>query len=226
MNILAIDTATNSGGAALSCDAEVIGLVMVKSSEHYSENILYCIDFLLRRHHLKLGRIDCFAAATGPGSFTGVRVGLATLKAFCQSLNKPAVGISTLEALAYRFRWAEGPIAVMIDARRGQIFGAVYRHESRGLKVELQPGIAYPWEWLPKLPLDDYLFVGDGARLHHRTIRSTHPKARVVETDNFLLRQLCGLAYRDLCKGQVLSAERICANYLRPSDAELQKPKR
>ncbi|MFQ5928231.1 MAG: tRNA (adenosine(37)-N6)-threonylcarbamoyltransferase complex dimerization subunit type 1 TsaB [Acidobacteriota bacterium] len=226
MYILAIDTATNSGGAALSQDSEVIGLVVIKTPLRYSEKILYIIDFLLHQHDLDLAEMDCFAVATGPGSFTGLRIGLATVKAFCQGLNKPVIPLSTRESLAYRFRSLSPRVAPMIDARRGQIFGAVYQIENSHIEIEGKEQVMSPTQWLKGVPADDCIFVGDGARLYKKTIVAAHPEARVLETDNRLLEELCQLAYVRFTQGKMLSAKQLAANYVRPSDAELKRRSR
>ena len=223
MYLLAIDTATNSGGVALARNAEVVGVLMLKTPLAYSEKILYCVEFILNQFDLELKAVECIAVTTGPGSFTGLRIGLATVKGFCQGLGKPAVGISTLEALAYRFRWVHSRIAPMMDARRQQIYGAAYRVEGSELGLEQEPRVASPAEWLSGLPPGEYLFVGDGAQLYRNTISTHRPGSRLLETDNRLLEALCQLAYKKFREGKAVSAEQLQANYVRPSDAELTK---
>lgn len=223
MYLLAIDTATNSGGAALSRNREVIGTVMLKTPLRYAEKILYYVDFLLAQHHLQLSEIDCFAAATGPGSFTGLRIGLATVKAFCQSLSRPAIGICTLEALAYRFRALSPLVAPMMDARRQQIYGALYHMREGVMEVVRQPEAAPPAAWLKRLPAPECLFVGDGSQLYRTAILAARPQARILATDNMLLCELCELAYLRFAQGQTVTAEQLKANYVRPSDAELNR---
>ncbi len=219
-HILAIDTATNSGGAALSRNGEVIASLMVKTPLEYAEKILYLVDFLLEQHRLKLEEMDCFAVATGPGSCTGVRVGLATVKGFCQGLNKPAVGLSTLEALAYRFGWLHPRVAPMIDARRREIYGAIYRIDQSRIEPEEREQVMAPALWLKEAPAKDCLFVGDGAQLYRKTILDAYPEAHVLQTDNRLLEALCQLAFGRFTQGKTLTAQQLKANYVRPSDAK------
>lgn len=222
MYLLALDTATNSGGAALARNHEVIGVVMVKTPLRYSETLLDYVDFLLCQFDLEIGQIDCFGVTTGPGSFTGLRVGLATAKAFCQALDRPCVGISTLEALAYRFRWVHHQVAPLMDARRQQIFGAVYAVDGAQIRVEKEPRAASPAEWLKSLEPVQHLFVGDGALLYKKTIAALHPQSRVLETDNRLLEALCQLAYLRFTEGKTLPAAELRADYVRPADVELR----
>jgi len=220
-HILAIDTATNSGGAALSRNGEVIASLMVKAPLKYAEKILYLVDFLLDQHKLKLEEMDCFAVANGPGSFTGLRIGIATVKGFCQGLNKPVVGISTLEALAYRFRWAHSRVAPMIDARRNQIYGAVFESNGSRIEVEQKEQVSSPAQWLKEISGQECLFVGDGAQLYKETILAVYPEARVLETDNWVLETLCQIAYQRFKEAKTQSAQELKANYIRPSDAKV-----
>ena len=158
MYILGMDTATKNGGVALSRDRELIGSVMMKTPLRYSQTILHLVDFLLQQHDLRLREVDCLAVATGPGSFTGLRVGLATVKAFGQSLNRRVVGISTLRALAYRFRWCHSRLSPMIDAGREQVYGAVYRVTGSGLEREADEQVLPPRQWLETLQAREVCF--------------------------------------------------------------------
>ena len=225
IHIMAIDTATNSGGAALSRNGEVLASLMVKAPLQYGEKILYLVDFLLDQHKLKLEEMDCFAVANGPGSFTGLRIGIATVKGFCQGLNKPVVGISTLEALACRFRWAHSRVAPMIDARRDQIYGAVFRFHESHFELEEKEQVSSPAQWLQEISGQECLFVGDGAQLYKETIVAAHPEARVLETDNRVLETLCQIAYQRFQETKTQSAQELKANYIRPSDARRQEKK-
>ena len=220
IHILAIDTATNTGGAALSRNGEVIASLMVKAPLQYAEKILYLVDFLLDQHKLKLKEMDCFAVANGPGSFTGLRIGIATVKGFCQGLNKPVVGISTLEALAYRFCWAHSRVAPMLDARRDQIYGAIFKFNGSQIELEQKEQVSSPAQWVKEIPGQECLFVGDGAQLYKETIVAAHPEARVLETDNRVLETLCQLAYQRFKEAKTQSAQELKANYIRPSDAK------
>ena len=221
MYLLALDTATNSGGVALSRNAEVIALLMLKTPLRYQEKILDGVDFLLGQHHLKLGDVDAFATATGPGSFTGIRIGLATVKAFAQPLDKPTIGVSTLEALAYRFRTVHPRVGPWIDARRQQVFAALYEFAGHSTRNLMEETVAKPADWLDRLSVQDCLFVGDGARHYRSCIESMESSHRVLDTDNRILEELCQLAFQRFQRGGQHSVHSLQAQYLRPSDAEL-----
>ncbi len=221
MLLLALDTATNSGGVALARNSEVIGLAMVKTPLRYSDHLMEYIDFLLDHLECRIGDIDCFAVAVGPGSFTGLRIGIAAAKALAQGLDRPAVGISTLEALAWRFRHLSGRVAPMVDARRQQIFGAVYAVDGDRPRLLEPESVAPPAAWLSRLPAEPCLYVGDGAQMYASTLAGCRPEGRLLRTDNCILNELCDLAFGRVLRGEAGDATQLTANYVRPSDAEL-----
>jgi tRNA threonylcarbamoyladenosine biosynthesis protein TsaB len=223
MHLLAIDTATNSGGVAISRNSEITGVVMIKTPLRYSDRLIGYVDFLLKELNLTIGHFDCFVVSTGPGSFTGLRIGLACVKAWCQSQQKPCVGVSTLEALAHRFRTQASRIAPLIDARRQQVYGAVYDCSGKTPQVVQPARVAPPAAWLKELDSSPELFVGDGAQLYGTTIQALRPESQILKTDNYLLTGLCQIGFQRYCQGQTLTAAELKAVYIRPTDAELSQ---
>lgn len=223
MYFLAIDTATNSGGVALSRNSEVMGVIMMKTPMKYSDRLISNIDFLLSQLGVPINQVDCFVAAHGPGSFTGLRIGLATVKGLAQSRDKPVIGLSTLECLAYRFRHAGPLISPMIDARRQQVYTGMYECIGNSIKLVRPETVGAPAELL-KLVSEPCIFTGDGSEMYGQTIKALLPDHTVIRSDNVILTELCELAYRKFIKGEVLSASELKANYIRPSDAEQGPP--
>lgn len=123
---LAVDTSTPSGSLAVLKDAELLGSVMTCSSENYSSRMFRHLDFLLADLNLKVSDFDLFSVNTGPGSFTGLRVGLTAVKGWAELFTKPIAAISGLEAVASMACAPESLIAAVLDARRGEFYGAVY----------------------------------------------------------------------------------------------------
>src|SRR5438552_17176654 len=122
--ILALDTTHEYGSLALARAGETLEEELIHEPSGFSRILFGRIERLLARHGVAVGDIDCFAAASGPGSFTGVRVGLACIKGLAEALGKPAVGVSNLAAMA---RCGNAALrAPVIDAHRGEIYGAVY----------------------------------------------------------------------------------------------------
>ena len=126
---LAVDTTSPGGSAATLRDERVIGSVSTWTDETYSSRIFRQVEFLLEELALGLGQVDLFAVANGPGSFTGLRVGIAAVKAWAEVYGKPAVGVSALEAIAAQSRSASPILAPVFDARRGEVYFSFYRRE-------------------------------------------------------------------------------------------------
>ncbi len=126
---LAVDTTTPGGSTAVLRDERVIGSVSTWTEETYSSRMFRQVDFLLEELGLGLDQVDLFAVASGPGSFTGLRVGLAAIKAWAEVYGKPVAGVSALEAIAEESRSASPLLVPAFDARRGEVYFGVYRRE-------------------------------------------------------------------------------------------------
>ena len=132
MRVLAVDTSSERGSVCVADSGELLGEVRLASSIQHSDRLFRSIEFLFQYLPFKLSDIDLFAAARGPGSFTGLRVGLAAMEAFVSAHNKPGAGISTLEALAWKTGIYDVPIAATMDARRGDVYGGLFRRVRGG----------------------------------------------------------------------------------------------
>jgi len=170
MKILSVDTTSSRGSICFARDGEVLGEIRLASSVQHSERLFRSIEFLLDYLPLGLDGVDLFVAARGPGSFTGLRVGLAAMEGFAAAHERPAAGVSNLEALA----WKTGPrqelIAPVIDARRGEVYAALYRRTSGGLVEQRAPGAFKPESWFQFLPDEAITFCGDGAARYREFI--------------------------------------------------------
>lgn len=127
MIVLGIDTSTNTGGAALVDGNQLIGEYTLNIQTAHSEKILPTIERLLEDAELTLNDIDGLAVVVGPGSFTGLRIGLATITGFAYSLNKPLIPVTTLQALAWQHRHFPYLVCPIVDARRQEVFAQFYR---------------------------------------------------------------------------------------------------
>ena len=136
MLALAIDTTTRTGGFALARDGEIVASRTAAPEDGLAGALFGEIEALLAEAGCALGDVDAFAALSGPGSFTGIRVGLSAVKALAEAAGKPVLAVSNLEALA--FGGAGAVRAVMLPGRRGDVFGAVYDAELRPLLKERQ----------------------------------------------------------------------------------------
>jgi tRNA threonylcarbamoyladenosine biosynthesis protein TsaB len=204
--ILAVDTTRESGSIALARGGEVIEEVAMHAPAGFSQILYGELERLLSRNGVKAADIACFAAASGPGSFTGVRVGLACVKGLAEALGRPAIAVSNLEALARcgtaRLRGA------VIDARRGDIYGAVYDDAGRLVSGEV---VAKLDHWLAGLPEGVDEFVSSDPL----------PLPRVVAAPRALAGIIAKIAYDRLQRGEACDPAALDANYVRRSDAEL-----
>ena len=216
-HILALDTTNEYGSLALAADAQVVAEVLLHSKEGFSGVLFDQLRGLLEQSGWRLEDIDCFAAAAGPGSFTGVRVGLAAVKGLAEALGKRVVAVSNLEAVAW---FGEAALrAAVVDARRGQIYGAVYTAE---LAVA-SPEVVTPFPaWLATLPEGDLEFVCQDFAPFRAALEGTRfEHAPVREAPRALAGAVARIASARLVAGLSQRPAEIDANYVRKSDAEL-----
>ena len=207
--ILAIDTTSEFGSLALVDKAgRVIDELSMRSPDGFSHVLYGHLTDFLARNHVGVAGISCFASAAGPGSFTGVRVGLAAVKGLAEAAGKPATAVSNLQALA---AFGEMPLrATLLDARRGDIFGAVYN-----AKLEIvRPEVVMQLEsWLETLPAENIEFISTEIEKFACAPRRLAPTA--------LAGAIGQIAWQRQRKGEVGDPALLDANYVRRSDAEL-----
>lgn len=151
MNVLAVDTSSEMGSVAITSDSQVLAEVRLIYGMKYSEQLFRSIDFLFKQVDIRLEDIDIFAAARGPGSFTGLRVGLAAIEGFAFSSNKPSVGVSTLEAMAWQVGVKNVPLAPMLDVRRDEFYCGLFERQGGELIEKLAPVVLKPTDWFSNL---------------------------------------------------------------------------
>jgi tRNA threonylcarbamoyladenosine biosynthesis protein TsaB len=215
--ILAVDTTHEFGSLALLRGDEILEAVLLHSPSGFGHVLYGHLGELLRRHGVRVAEIDCFAAASGPGSFTGVRVGLACVKGLAEAADRPAVAISNLQAVACFGRAALR--ATVLDARRGDIYGAVYDDAARLVMPET---VAKVEAWLETLPEGDLEFVStDFAPLEAALAGTRFANARTVVAPKALAGVVGRLALVRWRSGEAADPAALDANYVRRSDAEL-----
>lgn len=227
MKILALDTTSLRGSVALQEDQRLLGLIYLATSTDHSATLLGRIDYLLKSANLSLEQIDAFAVAAGPGSFSGIRIGLATAKSLAQNQDKPMVAISALEALAFRGRFVGSLLCPMIDALRSQVYTMLYEPSPDGVIARTDPVVVAPAEWLAALPDARISFLGDGANRYAEQIHAAHrPDWKLLPISLCLADAVAEIGMRRLQAGQGVRAETIDALYIRASDAEITKAAR
>lgn len=235
MLILSLDTSSPAGSFALLQDAHVLAQRMSADHEPYAASVLRDIGELLDGAHISLEQIELFAVDAGPGSFTGLRVGLATVKAWAEALGKPVAAVSGLEALAAQAAHpleASSLIAAVIDARRGQIFGGLFLAANGGglLKRIGEEVVATADEFFEfvrgNLAGRDLVIACASPELVGSAIGPAIERQGLggcsVEVVSSALAPVIGkLGYAKALRGEAVDALRLDANYIRRSDAEM-----
>ncbi|HLK70148.1 MAG TPA: tRNA (adenosine(37)-N6)-threonylcarbamoyltransferase complex dimerization subunit type 1 TsaB [Bryobacteraceae bacterium] len=219
--VLALDTTHEIGSVALLRRAgggtEILEEVEIHAPTGFAHVLYPHLSRLLDRHGVALDSLDAFAAASGPGSFTGIRVGLACIKGLAEATGRPAIGVSNLQALATfgsaRLR------AVVMDARRGDIYGGLYNSQNQPVAPEV---VAKLPAWLATLPDCPLEFVSSNFEPFRGFLSGTRFEETPTVTAGPLLAAAIGkLALARLEAGERPDPAALDANYVRRSDAEL-----
>lgn len=178
MITLAIECATDAASAALLLDEEIAGEIYLGAGRRHSETVLQSLDSLLKLTGKKIEDVDLLACTMGPGSFTGVRIGIATVKGLALATGKPIVAVSTLETLAMNLSFSPRLIAPLLDARRNQVYAGLYRMGEDGLPESLEADyLAGIGVVLQRTSRKDVDFIGDGALAYRQNIFASNPAA-------------------------------------------------
>src|SRR5262245_52028805 len=194
MRVLAVDTTGAHGSVGIVEDGELLGLIGTREqSPRHAESLLPTIEHLLRLHELRLEQIDGFAVAVGPGSFTGLRIGIAAVEGLSFATGKPAAGVSALEATAFRFRHAEGLLVPLIEAYRGEVYGAAYRARSGELELVVEPACSGAAAFLESLGERPALVAGTAILRHREEIEANAGDAFLSDASFFIAEEVARL---------------------------------
>ena len=209
--ILAIDTAREYGSMALARGEEIVEEVLIHAPDGFAQVLYGELAGLLARNGVKLWEINCFAAASGPGSFTGVRIGLACVKGLAEVMHKPAAAVSNLQALAW---FGTAPLrAVVTDARRGEVYGALYDATGRLVEPEMVAKVADWIKTLPDVPLE---FVAQDFSPYDGAFQGTQ-----VVAPPALAGAIARITLAILRRGAAQDPAALEANYVCRPDAEM-----
>jgi tRNA threonylcarbamoyladenosine biosynthesis protein TsaB len=161
MKLLAIETATRLVGCALWDDDGPVAANLLVAGQRHVEVLVPAIDELCRQAGISVADLDAVAVDIGPGLFTGLRVGLATATTIATARSIPAVGVTSLEALAHPHRRRRGPLAAVVDARRGEVYWALFESDGQRQKELRAPAVASPQDAAREIA--NTLAIGDGA---------------------------------------------------------------
>ncbi len=224
MLTLAIECATKSVGLALLDERDVQAELYLGPGRHHAEVLLPALDRLFAMAGLTPACVDLLACTVGPGSFTGLRIGVSTVKGLALATGKPVVGVSTLEALAVNALPSPHLICPMLDARKNQVYAGIYRMGPDDLPVAERPDrLTSAADFLKELADREVVFLGDGALLHSKLIRETI-KGRAIlcgSSHQRLMASAVGLiGIRQYRSGTILHTPTFTPRYLRLSEAE------
>jgi len=215
--IVSLDTTQEFGSLALLAGDSIEEEMLLHSPDGFGHILFEHLDRLLSRHDRRVDQIACFAAASGPGSFTGVRVGLACVKGLAEATNRKLVAVSNLEAIA-RFGSADRR-AVVLDARRGEIYGAVY--DAVGSVLQEPIVTRFP-NWLETLPAGEMEFLSTDFEPFRAAIKGTRfETSRVITAPRALAGAVGRIAQERWLAGLAVDPAEVDADYVRRSDAEL-----
>jgi len=223
MKLLAVESATLSGGVALLDDDRLLGEITLNIAITHSERLMSAVDRLLADCGLAPADLDGLAVSVGPGSFTGLRVGLATVKALAMALDLPVAPVPTLDALAARLPFADAPVCPILAARRGEVYLSLYRWSGSGMERQ--------WDYLALPPESaaarleaPVILLGDGIAACRPWLDRLGAGARVAPAAQRLpsASAVAQLGRAALAAGAGVGAEALAPLYLRPSEAELK----
>jgi len=209
--VLALDTTTAQESVAVVQAQAVLGEVRLAATDSHSRRLVPAIEFLLASLELSAARLDGFAVTAGPGSFTGLRVGLSTVQGLALGANRPCYPASTLDILAARIEGAAPHLVALMDAFRGEVYAA--RYDGQGALVE-GPLVSAPEPWLRSLP-PDCAFLGDAVPAQRVLIESACLRPRFPARSLFLAATLGRVAERALLDGKGVAAAALRPLYLR-----------
>jgi tRNA threonylcarbamoyladenosine biosynthesis protein TsaB len=225
MVVLALDTTTPAGSCALAVDGSVVREEASDVSLPPATRLPLDLMTLLEHTGVALGAIDVFAVATGPGSFTGLRIGISTMQGLAFAAGKPLIGVSGLDALArVADREAAGrQIATWVDAWRGEVYAALYMN---GVETGA-PVVAKPEEILDKLANQPTILIGDGALAYQEKVLQHLGRHALAENPAPLLAGTIATIAGDIAsKGAYAPPHAVRPLYVRRTDAELARDSR
>jgi tRNA threonylcarbamoyladenosine biosynthesis protein TsaB len=221
MRILGIDSSTPKGSVALLENGHLLKEISLPDESTYSNCLLSTVDQLLQETGLPFASIDAFAVTTGPGSFTGLRVGVSLVKGFVLSSQKPFVGVSSMEALAYTVESAKVPVCTLLDARKKEIYsakfslsGGVVKRLEEDIVVspqELCDSISEPTQFTGINPYEDYFIE----RLGSRYIATTQYRFQTAAAGATMIAHLSSPSEMNT------DMDKLNVQYIRKSEAEI-----
>lgn len=226
MKILAVDTASKSSSAAVISKDRVLAESVLSTGETHSQTLMGVIGGVLQHSGLLLNDIDAYAVTTGPGSFTGLRIGISIVKGLASAGNKLIAGVSALDALALQVSFSNLLLCPMLDARRNEVYFARYRCDPNGgMKKETEDSVGPPEKAISAIT-EPCLFIGDGSMVYHDLIAEKMgdlASFAPLFTNTVRASAVGHLGSIKIKNNDTYNAKTLEPVYLRKSDAEINK---
>jgi tRNA threonylcarbamoyladenosine biosynthesis protein TsaB len=222
MNILALDTSSQYASIAVLHDDRIQLEYNFSSEDNLSSLLIPSVQFLLKGLKLKLDDIDVFGVGVGPGLFTGIRIGLATLKGMFFDKQKPFVPVVTLQALAFKVGDSVRSIIPIIDAKRNEVYMGCYRFNDEELLEEMEPALLGMDPLRERIQrCTDRIFVGSGGENYKDWLKSNFPDGKLFYRSHFLASEIGKITFKRYVKKDFqLDLQKLLPYYLRKPDAE------
>lgn len=225
MKILAIEASGMVASCAVADENAIIGEFTINNKKTHSQTLLPMVDELLNRLEMKVSDMDAFAISKGPGSFTGLRIGSATVKGFALALDKPVVEVPTLQALAANVAWTDMLICPLIDARNENVFAGIYSYKE-DIPVSLEKDMALDIRSVCAR-INEYgkktIFLGDGAKAYRNIIEEEIRTEYCFAGINNMMPYAASCAFlgiRFYKEGLIIKGDMHAPEYLKKSQAE------
>ncbi len=228
MNILALDTSSRYASIAVLSDDRIQLEYNFSSEDNLSSLLIPSVQFLLKSLRLKLDDIDVFGIGIGPGLFTGIRIGLATLKGMFFDKRKPFVPVVTLQALAFKVGDSVRSVIPLIDAKRNEVYMGCYRFSGGELLEEMEPVLLGMDRLRERIrQCADRIFVGSGAENCRDWLKCNFPDGKLFYRSHFLASEIGKITFQQFQKKNYqLDSQKLLPYYLRKPDAETALPRK
>ena len=224
MKVLGIDTSTSCGSVGLIEDGEVVSDHLLNIPVTHSQRLLGAIELVLSEADCPIENLDGWAISLGPGSFTGLRIGVSTVKGLAFATGKPVAGISTLDVLASQIAPTPYLVCPVLDARKKEVYTAFYRFEKNLIKRQSDDQAIKPEDLVRRIK-EQTIFLGDGAKTYRDFLLSSLPSLSLFPPAPLHLSHgsmVAKLGSDLLERGQCLDLSTFAPIYVRPSEAEMK----
>lgn len=218
MLILSITTSSNNCSVAVMQDSICLKELNISNAKTHSENLMPLVDTILKETNLTLSSFDYLACDIGPGSFTGIRIGIATVKAISQIINIPICPVSSLEGLSAICESSCDTICSLIDARNDQVYCGIFNKDFSKKCEYMADSISNVINKLKDI--QNITFVGDGADIHKSLLQDNFSNSSFIDNASLSAKYIAKIANLKIHSDQVCSADELLPLYLRKSQAE------